>query len=48
MITYQPDLVVSVHPLMQHIPVRILRALAKQNGTPQVSGAPSRLEATRV
>lgn len=22
--TYQPDLVVSVHPLMQHVPLRIL------------------------
>ncbi len=23
---YQPDLIVSVHPLMQHIPLRVLRA----------------------
>lgn len=23
---YQPDVIVSVHPLMQHIPLRVLRA----------------------
>ncbi len=33
---YAPDLVVSVHPLMQHIPVRILAARAAQSGQPQV------------
>lgn len=27
---YQPDLVVSVHPLMQHIPVRILKQRIKR------------------
>lgn len=30
--TYQPDLVLSVHPLMQHIPVRILAARARAQG----------------
>ncbi|KAI8476237.1 MAG: MGDG synthase-domain-containing protein [Monoraphidium minutum] len=29
---YDPDLVVSVHPLMQHIPVRVLAARAKAKG----------------
>jgi 1,2-diacylglycerol 3-beta-galactosyltransferase len=29
---YDPDLVVSVHPLMQHIPTRILAARAKRLG----------------
>lgn len=23
---YQPDIIISVHPLMQHVPLRILRA----------------------
>lgn len=23
---YQPDVIISVHPLMQHVPLRILRA----------------------
>lgn len=27
---YDPDLVVSVHPLMQHIPARVLAARAKR------------------
>ena len=31
---YQPDLVVSVHPLMQHVPIRVLKGLAKQ-GRPE-------------
>ncbi len=26
LIKYQPDVIVSVHPLMQHIPLRVLRA----------------------
>jgi hypothetical protein len=29
---YDPDLVVSVHPLMQHIPARVLAARAKRLG----------------
>jgi 1,2-diacylglycerol 3-beta-galactosyltransferase len=29
---YDPDLVVSVHPLMQHIPTRVLAARAKRQG----------------
>ena len=31
---YDPDLVVSVHPLMQHIPVQVLAARAKARGAP--------------
>lgn len=31
---YDPDLVVSVHPLMQHIPVRVLAARAAATGAP--------------
>lgn len=23
---YQPDIIISVHPLMQHVPLRVLRA----------------------
>jgi 1,2-diacylglycerol 3-beta-galactosyltransferase len=31
---YSPDLVVSVHPLMQHIPIAVLRARAAASGAP--------------
>lgn len=31
---YDPDLVVSVHPLMQHIPLRVLEARAARSGVP--------------
>ena len=31
-IRYDPELVVSVHPLMQHIPARVLKARAKRLG----------------
>lgn len=32
---YKPDLVISVHPLMQHVPIRVLKAM-KERGDPEV------------
>lgn len=36
---YQPDLVVSVHPLMQHVPLRIMRMRIKQGLQPPTNFA---------
>jgi 1,2-diacylglycerol 3-beta-galactosyltransferase len=35
---YAPDLVISVHPLMQHVPVRVLRQRIKAGLTVRRKG----------
>ncbi|KAG6542394.1 hypothetical protein Mapa_016223 [Marchantia paleacea] len=34
LLKYQPDVIISVHPLMQHVPIRILRARGLLNKIP--------------
>ncbi|KAL2643140.1 hypothetical protein R1flu_010727 [Riccia fluitans] len=34
LLKYQPDVIVSVHPLMQHVPIRVLRARGLLNKIP--------------
>lgn len=36
---YKPDLVVSVHPLMQHVPIRVLRDRIKAGTLPPINFA---------